>query len=79
MTIDEAELGGLRHLRTCVRLHCRDLPKGLGQTPGCRKHRRGRLIFCFARVDYRPVRTELITRVDSASGKAVRLATCPGA
>ena len=36
-------------------------------------------LFCFARVDYMLVRTELITRVDSTSGKAARLARCPGA
>jgi integrase len=37
----------------------------------------GVALFCFARVDYLPVRTELITRVDSASGEAARLAPCP--
>jgi len=55
MTINQAELGRWRYLRTCVRLHCRDLPKGLGQAPGCRKHRRGRLVlFCTCRLQVAP-------------------------
>ena len=45
-------------------------PRGVASTAGV-------ALFCFARVDYMPVGTGLITRVDSTSDKAARLASVP--